>query len=382
MRVLMQNRVDAFKNMGGDTIQMLKTKEELEKIGVKVDISLELEPDLTNYDLVHLFNITRVHETWMQFKNAKSQGKNVVLSTIHHKKSEIEEYEKEALIGKAKIIKKIFSNEQTIQLVKTLFYTIQSKSSFIPFLRQLKVGFVNQQKEVLNGVDILLPNSNMEMEAIVNDFDLNSENLKYSIIPNGVEFDDTLINTGENKFISKFGINDFVFCAGRIEPRKNQLNVINSLKETGLKVIFAGAINKKHKKYYKMFMSEIEHNKNFYYVGLLDREMMFEAYRAARVSVLASWFETTGLIGLEAAVNNCNIVITEKGYTKEYYQNYAYYCNPNKIESIKKSIMKAYNSPFDKSFKEIALNKYTWEKAAIKTLSAYEGVINEINKSY
>lgn len=376
MRVLMQNRVDAFKNMGGDTIQMLKTKEELEKIGVKVDISLELEPDLTNYDLVHLFNITRIHETWMQFKNAKRQGKNVVLSTIHHKKSEIEEYEKEALIGKAKIIKEIFSSEQTIQLVKTLFYTIQSKSSFIPFLKQLKVGFINQQKEVLNGVDILLPNSNMEMDAIVNDFNLNSENLKYSIIPNGVEFDDTGINTGENKFVSKFGINDFVFCAGRIEPRKNQLNVINSLKDTGLKVVFAGAINKKHKKYHKMFMSEIENNKNFYYVGLLDREMMFEAYRAAKVSILASWFETTGLIGLEAAMGECNVVITQKGYTKEYYGTHAFYCSPNDKQSIKESTLKAFHSKFEYELKENVIKKFTWEKAAIKTKNQYIKISN------
>lgn len=378
----MQNRVDAFKNMGGDTIQMLKTKEELKKLGIEVDISLELEPDLTTYDLVHLFNITRVHETWMQFKNAKNQGKKVVLSTIHHKKSEIEEYELKALKGNAKIIKKVFKSEGNIQLFKTLFYTIQSKSSFKPFFKQLKIGFINQQKEVLKGVDLLLPNSKMEMDAIVSDFNIKINNIKYSVIPNGVELNNVDINDKGNKFFDKFGISNFVFCAGRIEPRKNQINVIKALKGSGLKVVFAGAINKKHNKYYKEFISEIESNDDFYYVGLLDREMMFEAYKAARVSVLASWFETTGLIGLEAAVNNCNIVITEKGYTKEYYQNYAYYCNPNKIESIKKSIMKAYNSPFDKSFKEIALNKYTWEKAAVKTLSAYEGVINEINKSY
>ncbi len=36
---------------------MLKTKEYLEKLGVKVEISLEISPDLNGYDLVHIFNI-------------------------------------------------------------------------------------------------------------------------------------------------------------------------------------------------------------------------------------------------------------------------------------------------------------------------------------
>ena len=50
---------------GGDTVQIEKTKEQLEKLGVEVDISLELEPDLSAYDLVHLTNVTRIQETYV-----------------------------------------------------------------------------------------------------------------------------------------------------------------------------------------------------------------------------------------------------------------------------------------------------------------------------
>ena len=67
---------------GGDTVQIEKTKEQLEKLGVEVDISLELEPDLSAYDLVHLTNVTRIQETYVQMQNAKKQGKKVALSTI------------------------------------------------------------------------------------------------------------------------------------------------------------------------------------------------------------------------------------------------------------------------------------------------------------
>ena len=83
MKVLMQIRSNAFELSGGDTIQMLKTKEALEKLGIEVDISLSLRPDVSGYDVIHLFNLTRVQETYVQLKNAKAAHKPVVLSTIY-----------------------------------------------------------------------------------------------------------------------------------------------------------------------------------------------------------------------------------------------------------------------------------------------------------
>ena len=50
MKVLMQIRANAFTCPGGDTIQMQKTKEALAGIGYDVDLSLELRPDLSQYD--------------------------------------------------------------------------------------------------------------------------------------------------------------------------------------------------------------------------------------------------------------------------------------------------------------------------------------------
>ena len=77
MKILMQNRINVFSAPGGDTIQMLKTKEYLERIGCEVSIACDLNPDLKGIDLVHLFNITRINETYMQFKNAQKQNKPV-----------------------------------------------------------------------------------------------------------------------------------------------------------------------------------------------------------------------------------------------------------------------------------------------------------------
>lgn len=102
----MQSRVNLFTCPGGDTIQILKTKAEIEKIGISVDLSLELDPDLSKYDLVHLFNLTRVQETYYQLLNAKRQNKPVVLSTIYWP---FEEMERKAYIGIRKLASKVLS---------------------------------------------------------------------------------------------------------------------------------------------------------------------------------------------------------------------------------------------------------------------------------
>ncbi|MEL7596859.1 MAG: glycosyltransferase, partial [Clostridiaceae bacterium] len=345
-----------------------------------VDISTELEPDVSKYDIVHLFNITRIHETWLQCNNALKYNKPVVLSTIHHSKKEIHDYELKGLLGLPKLVKKIFSGENDIQLFKTGYYTIQSPKEIKAFLKQLQLGYIRQQIDVLKKSTILVPNSKMEMDKIQQEFDL--QNLTYHIVPNGIEIDNNILCISEEDFVKKYGFEDFVFCVGRIEPRKNQLNIIKALEKTNIPVIFAGSINKKHRKYYKEVMNKIDENKNMHYVGLLDRELLYSGYKASKVTVLASWFETTGLVGLEGGIMDSNVVITEKGYTKEYYKNNVWYCEPNSVLSIKEAVLKAYNAKRGKyDLKNLALKFYTWEKAARETLKAYNIAIHIKNNN-
>lgn len=71
MKVLMQTRQNVFDLAGGDTTQLVKTKEALESKGIDVDLSLDLRPDVSGYDVVHLFNLTRVQETFIQSKTPR-----------------------------------------------------------------------------------------------------------------------------------------------------------------------------------------------------------------------------------------------------------------------------------------------------------------------
>ena len=92
--------------------------------------------------------------------------------------------------------------------------------------------------------------------------------------------------------------------------------------------------------------------------------------------VLPSWFETTGLSSLEAAAMGCNIVITNKGDAKEYFMEYAYYCDPESPPSILKAVEEAARNPMNTNLPDLIRKKYTWHEAAQKTLEAYKTVLS------
>jgi glycosyltransferase involved in cell wall biosynthesis len=67
-----------------------------------------------------------------------------------------------------------------------------------------------------------------------------------------------------------------------------------------------------------------------------------------------------------------NIVVTTKGDTYDYFEDYAFYCEPDDVLSIKNAIDDAYNSQVNPKLKQKILEKYTWEQTAVETLKAYE----------
>ena len=75
-----------------------------------------------------------------------------------------------------------------------------------------------------------------------------------------------------------------------------------------------------------------------------------------------SWFETTGLSSLEAAALGCNIVITNKGDTKEYFGDQAWYCDPSSPDSIRRAVDEAAASGSNGALQKKIVSEYTWAR--------------------
>lgn len=363
MKILFQSRTTLFTVPGGDTIQIIKTREYLERLGLTVDISTELEPDVSGYDVVHLFNLVRPQEVYLQALNAKRQGKKVALSTIYVSYAEYEQKVRGGLAGLlAKMLKP--SHVEYLKIAARAIMNREiNKGTAILLLR----GYQTLQKRILNMTDILLPNSSSEMQRVFKDFPVVST-MKHVVVPNAVDkdiFDAEFAPLSHD--MEKY--QGCVLCVARIEEIKNQLNLVRAIKHLPWQLVLIGRPAPNHVAYFERIKKAA--GPNTHILGEVEHSLLPEYYRAAKVHILASWMETTGLSSLEAGAMGCNLVITDKGDTREYFGDRAVYCEPDSVESIHAAIRKAYESPVGTELREHILHNFIWEKTAEKTLEGY-----------
>lgn len=364
MKVLFQTRTNLFDAPGGDMVQMLKTKEFLEKAGVEVDISLEMEPDLTPYDFVHLFNLMEPQDIYRQMLNAKKQHKKIALSTIYGLYTE---FERKARGGLFQKVANMLSPYQ-IGYIKTLVKYYSEKRMHAGVYTMMYKGYYGMMKEIVDNTNVFLPNSVSEMNRVAKEFKL--KNYRFVSIPNAIDksvFSEENQNHEPNPYLQ---YQDCILCAARIEGRKSTLNLIRAVKDTNYQLVLVGKESQNQKEYVRQVHEEAGDNVHF--LGAISHENLRNLYKVAKVHVLPSWMETPGLSTLEAAAMGCNVVATKKGDPYDYFGDYAFYCEPDDVASIRSAIDRAFNAPVDPALKQKVLDKYTWEKTAEETLKGYK----------
>lgn len=365
----MQARVNLFTAPGGDTVQIQNTAGFLERMGISCDVSTSTVRDYKPYDLVHLFNYTRIQETYWFAREAKKRNKPVVLSTVYW---DNEETERMADLGWRKHLTRYLSLDQ-IERLKGFWRLIAEGQVNKASLDLVIKGFVRLQMETVKYIDHFLPNSEGEMALFQSKFGFGTD-LPYSVVPNGVD-PERLESADCTQYDGAFS--ECVLCVGRIDGRKNQLGIVRALRGSSFPVVFAGQPAPNHSTYMEKIRREA--GSSCFFLGQVPNKEVYRLYKLAKVHCLPSWYETPGLASLEAAASGCNIVITNRGSTREYFGEYAYYCEPSSIESIREAVFRAYNTPRNELLKKHILNNFTWEIAAGKTAEAYGHVMNQYN---
>jgi glycosyltransferase involved in cell wall biosynthesis len=362
MRIAFISRASLFSDKGGDTIQIVNTATNLKILGIEVDIFLaDQKPDYTKYDLLHFFNIIRPDDILPHISQTQTP---FVVSTIF---VDYSEYEKKARKGPSAFLFR-FLSANLIEYLKVLarfvVNGVKIKSAYF-----LLHGQKKSIRKIIRMTQILLPNSKSEYNRLLHAYDIGK---KYKIIPNGI--DKNLFTRGVHEIERDERL---ILCVARIEGRKNQLNLIRALANTPYRLVLVGAVATNQLDYYKECKKAAGSNIEF--IDFIEQNLLLDYYRKAKVHVLPSWFETTGLSSLEAAAMGCNIVITRKGDAYEYFENDAYYCDPDSPESIFQAIEQAASNKVIEGLSSKVLNQFTWEIAAKKTMEAYLEILD--NKS-
>ena len=142
----------------------------------------------------------------------------------------------------------------------------------------------------------------------------------------------------------ELSINKEPFCfhvSSIYQPRKNVIRLIKAAVKYNFNLKLAGDIGTETE--FEPIKREIGQNKNIEVLGYLSKEDLIDNYKRAKVFALPSVNEGVGIVGLDAAIYCCNIVITELGGPKEYYNEMAFSVNPFNVDDIGSAVVNALN---------------------------------------
>ena len=344
MKVLMNTMPTSFQAIGGGGIVALKIAEYLRKERVKVKLFDYWKDKISDYDILH--NVGTASVCYDVINSAYAQKIPIALTTIYD-----------------------FHN---------FSYIIKSENSFKTKIKQISYNVLNKYfqnfskvKQMLDKSSILFPDTWMEGNFLIKNFNIPKE--KVFPIPHGV--DERFMHAKPNLFHKKYGIKDFILYVGRIDIRKNVLNLIRVLKNTNIDLVIIGKAEPDQQLYFEKCKREATDKVHFLGQFPHESRLLESAYATAKVVTLPADYETPGLVGLEAGLSGANVVITERGSTKDYYQNYVWYVDPDNIKDIRNKLLLAHNAERNLELKEHIKKNFLWDKIAKKTLEGYKQVL-------
>lgn len=370
MKVAFCIRDDFQSNHGGDVVQLLKTKEYLEK-NHQIEISIITRADDLNesFDIAHIFNLSTISYSTSFVKKAVNLKIKIAISTIFWN------YNYSAISGIAKHFKffpDFFNTNILIVIVKVL--------SFI-FNKPLIISSKTKKcmRYMIDNSDILLPNSQEEINELIKFIGIREENVikKVHIIPNAADFQ--LSDKSIDNILERYSIPpNYVLQVGRIEFIKNQVQTIKALENhPDIPIVFIG--REKDIQYAAFVKQEASKRTNVYFIPEIPHSEVQFFYKKALVHVLPSLRESPGLVSLEALSNNCKIVVSNSKFcpSDTYFKDIASIANPLSKNDLKNKIFREIGTPrnFDVIRKKIE-KCFSWEKAAFETFTAYKNLVS------
>lgn len=352
LHILIQNRPDTATHPGGDTVQMERTAQFLRDIGHRVEISCELEPDLSPYDVIHLFNLTRPAETAVQAENARRQRKPRVLSSVY--------WDLESAVP--------WSGYEFPRSWYRLLIP-EGLRSGVRKLRGRSAGGDSNvrslQSRVLADSVMVFPNSEAEKQHILDRFPTTDAS-KLIVIHNGI--DPPARSNGESASTMEGAAGAFI-CAGAIGPRKNQLNLVKAFRLLPKeRLLIVGRPSPGSDRYLAATRAAAGSNVSF--SDTVDHDALVRTLCAAKAVVQPSYIETPGLSAMEALSLGTPIVVADVAPVREYFGELAHFCSPSSPASIADACRQAAGAarPDGRRFAD----RYLWNIVLEGYRAAYE----------
>ena len=325
---------------GGGEIQQRETQRYLRNLGIDARPWRPWEESFEQLDVLHLFGSRP--EFVELARAARRHGVNVVLSPIAW-------YDLKAYWHEARPFSR--------RLLACARHLLRGACPSVPSWRHA----------LYQHVDLLLPNSQVEANQLQRLFGV--DETKIRVIRNGA--DRKYADATSAEFVARFGIRDFVLCAGRIEPRKNQLALLRAMQNHDIPLIVLGNVVPGHEDYYAACRRTASGNVFFMDAFHPCDPLLASAYAACSCLALVSWFETPGLVALEAGMLGKPLVLTNQGSAEEYFGELATYVSPGDVQGIRRAVAAAVRQPPNRELSRHVSMNFNWYSIAHETSQAY-----------
>jgi len=223
--------------------------------------------------------------------------------------------------------------------------------------------------------DIVTTVSQYSKDALLKHFHLKPERVQ--IIPNGVEpgyFEAYDKNAVKRCIFAKYGVDNFILCVSRIEPRKNQLGLLKAyldlqLYDRNINLVFIGKkdINVPE---LERLMESLPDNvvKHIFFLSNINNDDLKAFYQAAMVFVYPSLAEGFGIPPLEAAALKTPTICSNRTAMEDFLFFGENHIDPNP-ESIKTALLNTIDGVPETKLEEIRkiiIKNYNWQSAATK----------------
>jgi glycosyltransferase involved in cell wall biosynthesis len=156
---------------------------------------------------------------------------------------------------------------------------------------------------------------------------------------------DLFINPSSMQYdLSHFHLPEqYILSVGTIEDRKNQLLILEAIKETDLHLVLIGK-QKAYTEKLKAFMTQNQMAHRIHFIENASNEALIEIYHKASVFVYPSFYEGFGIPILEAMALGVPVIASNTSSLPEVGGDAVLYFNPNRAEDLNTALSSILNN--------------------------------------
>lgn len=344
MNILIKSYNTCCQNKNGGVQSRLRNiANKLKDRGENVELFNEFTTNINNFDIIHFFKLEP--ENFALLECAKNNGLKVVISSV---------------IGLND------NNSKKIRLFQKIRRVIPLTTTMEQSARSLELA------------DLIIVETVAEKEFINSNYNISEK--KIVIIPNGVDY---VEYHGKEIFEAIGGEKKYILQVGRFDKNKNQLNIINAMKDTGIDLVFIGGKDHSEKdNYYQKCLDAAGNASNIHFLGWLDASsnLMKSAYANADTVVLPSYQETFGMVAIEGGVAGAKLALSNTLPILDYsIFDECLTFQPGNLEDIRETLIDAFKRDKSADFTERFRQAFSWESVIDDHMRYYAEIFNESN---